>query len=214
MIDISTEMIRELDCPLPLDGHRMLWESGTVAATLQQLKQQSEGAEIICLKRGRVKPDEDEADPVIWPVCAVAAAVAPSCLLLEGQDVVGEHKLICTPFPIDAGGCDCGIDIEVHETERQAIVTVTIDPMQIDYLKFDSIVTPPVTKGMRVFLRGSLPLPVAVSLVLSHMPIAESIWVQERVRSGCDVCVYANKPELLGTHSSEKIPMTRSGGYE
>lgn len=64
---------------------------------------------------------------------------------------MGEHGLICTPFPIDAGGCghDCGIQIEVHELDRQAVVVVRIDPVLLDYLKFDSMVAPPVTAGLQ-----------------------------------------------------------------
>ena len=72
-------------------------------------------------------------------------------------------------------------------------------------------VAPPVSKGMQVLLRGSLPLPVAVSLVLSYAPDAESVWVQERIRSGSDVCVYSRDPDILGTIAHEDFNRDQEG---
>lgn len=208
----TAELIREIQCPLPVEAHPAEWMPGQIADTLQKLRQQCAGAEEVHLNRGPLIPDGD--NPVIWPVCAAAAAIAPTCLQLKGRDVLGEHRLICTPFPIDAGGCDCGIDIEVHEVPKRALAIVTIDPIRFDYLRFDSIVAPPVQKGVQVLLRGSLPLPVAVALVLSYAPDAESVWVQERVRSGPDVCVYSRDPAHLGSFANEEFTEIRRGRNE
>ncbi len=205
----TIELVREIQCPLSLAEHPDEWAPEQIADTLQRLRQQSEGAEVVHLSRGPLILGGD--NPVIWPVCAAAAAIAPTCLQLKGRDVLGEHQLICTPFPIDAGGCDCGIDIEVHELAKRALAVVTIDPVRFDYLRFDSIVAPPVSKGMQVLLRGSLPLPVAVSLVLSYAPDAESVWVQERIRSGSDVCVYSRDPDILGTIAHEDFNRDQEG---
>ncbi len=205
----TTDLTRTIDCPLPLAEHPVDWEPENIAVTLQKLQQQSRGAEVVCLSRDfEVPPD---AEPAVWPMCAAAAAIAPACLQLQGRDVLGEHSLICTPFPIDAGGCDCGIRVEVHEMGKRAVAIVTIDPLYFDYLRFDSIVAPPVGRGMQVFIRGSLPLPLAVSLVLSYAQCAESVWIQERVRSGKNVCVYSKNPEELGRFASEQLTMIGEG---
>ena len=207
-----TESVCDISCPLPIAEHPGEWASEQIAATLQALQQKCGKAEVVHLDCDcSVSVDEN---PVIWPICAAAIAIAPTCLQLKGRDVLGEHQLICTPFPIDAGGCDCGIEIEVHEITKRALAIVTIDPVRFDYLRFDSIVAPPVTKGMQVVLRGSLPLPVAVALALSYAPDAESVWIQERIRSGPEVCVYSRNPEYLGSYANEDFTVIRRGPNE
>lgn len=172
---------------------------------LARLKQRSPGWELL-------KP---EGEAPIWALCTAAVSAAPAALVLKGRDGMGEHGLICTPFPIDAGGCghDCGIQIEVHELDRQAVVVVRIDPVLLDYLKFDSMVAPPVTAGLPVFLRGDLPAPVAVSLALSYADQAESVWVPEELRGGRDVCVFSHRQEELGRASENHFSTGRRGLY-
>ncbi len=208
MNEIAEEFC-EISCPLPITKYPAEWTQEQIAATLQALQQKCRNAEVVHLHCDSITSVNE--NPVIWPMCAAAIAIAPTCLQLKGRDVLGEHQLICTPFPIDAGGCDCGVEIEVHEVTKRALAIVTIDPVRFDYLRFDSIVAPPVTKGMQVILRGSLPLPVAVSLALSYAPDAESIWVQERIRSGPDVCVYSRNPEYLGSFANEDFTVIRRG---
>ncbi len=208
----TTAAVREISFPLPIAKHPTEWTPEQIFATLQKLKQMCSKAEVVHLDCDSNVPNSE--NPIIWPLCAAAIAIAPTCLQLRGRDVLGEHQLICTPFPIDAGGCDCGIEIEVHEVTKRALAIVTIDPVRFDYLRYDSIVAPPVTKGMQVILRGSLPLPVAVALALSYAPDAESVWVQERIRSGPDVCVFSRNPEYLGSFANEDFTVIRRGRNE
>ena len=181
-------------------------DQAALRGALEELKRRSTGAELLY----------PNGEAPLWVQCAAAVAAVPAALILNGRDTMGEHQLICTPFPIDAGGCgyDCGIHIEVHELDQQAVVVVVrIDPVQLDYLKFDSLVTPPVAAGVPVFLRGSLPAPVAVSLALSYADQAESIWVPEDLHGGRDVCVFSRRQDELGCAAENNFSTVRRGIY-
>lgn len=180
-------------------------DSGLLHTSLLSLKSQSADAELL----------RPKGSAPAWVLCAAAIAAAPVALVLKGRDGMGEHELICTPFPIDAGGCspDSGVQIEVHELDQQAVVVVRIDPVQLDYLKFDSLVTPPVAAGVPVFLRGNLPAPVAVSLALSYADQAESVWVPEDLHGGRDVCVFSHRQDELGCIAENHFSTVRRGIY-
>lgn len=181
------------------------WDPGALRARLRSLKDRSAGAELI--RPGGSAPT--------WVLCAAAVAAAPAALVLKGRDGMGEHELICTSFPIDAGGCgyDSGVQIEVHELDQQAMVVVHIDPVQLDLLRFDSLVAPPVAAGLPVFLRGDLPAPVAVSLALSYADQAESVWVPEALSEGRDVCVSSRRQDDLGCITDNHFSTVRRGTY-
>ena len=180
-------------------------DQAALRGALEELKRRSTGAELLY----------PNGEAPLWVQCAAAVAAVPAALILNGRDTMGEHQLICTPFPIDAGGCgyDCGVQIEVHELDQQAVVVVRIDPVRLDYLKFDSLVAPPVAEGLPVFLRGSLPAPVAVSLALSYADQAESVWVPEDLHGGRDVCVFSRRQDELGCAAENHFSTVRRGIY-
>ena len=176
------------------------WARAQVGQGLLWLKGQRAGAELIRLT-GAI-PD--------WLLCAAAAALAPSALCVDAIDRVGLHRLVCTPFPVDAGGSDCGLTVELHEFGDQAMAFVRADLSRFDFLRFDSIVVPPLTPGLRLAVRGPVPAPVAAALTLSYAPEAGSIWMDDG--SGSDVCVVSRRiPYAPGDR--HKIQLERTGQH-
>lgn len=178
------------------------WTRQRVGQGLLQLKRRSAGTELVRLT----------GELPLWLLCASAAALAPAALCLDAADRVGLHRLVCTPFPIDAGGSDCGLSVELQEYGDRALAVVRTDLSRFDFLRFDSIVVPPVTPGVHLTVCGQLPPPVAVSLVVSYAPEAASIWVPDGGEG--DVCVFSRCLEYApGDRAIHKIQPERRGQY-
>lgn len=180
------------------------WTPEQLGQSLMHLERQCAGTELVQL-----------TGPVpTWALCAAAAAIAPSALRLDAEDRIGLHRLICTPFPIDAGGSDCGVDVELHEVAGQALISVRCDPFQFDLLRFDNIVVPPMTAGLRVVFYGVIPPPIAVSMTLSYAPFASSIWVPAGDGAEQDICVVSHTARYAaGDRMTHKIQRERTGQH-
>ena len=180
------------------------WTREQVNSGIEKLVQISAGVELVHLKG--TAPD--------WALCMAAEAMSPSVLQLDANDRVGHHTLICTPFPIDAGGSDTGVEMDVHELGGQALISVRCDPSRFDFLRFDDIVAPPVTPGMRVVLCGRMPVPIAVSLALSYSEKADSIWISSGPGGEYDFCVVSHSAAYRpGDRFYRKIQQERTGQY-
>lgn len=204
-------MIYENATYMELDGAGLFgsappgaWTPERLGQDLMQLERQCGGTELIRLT-GQLPT---------WVLCAVAAVLAPSALCIDAADRVGLHRLICTPFPVDAGGSSCGVDVDVHEVGDQALVSCRCDLSRFDFLRFDDIVVPPVTPGLRVVFYGAIPPPIAVSMTLSYASEASSIWVPAGDSADHDICVVSHTPQYApGDCVTRKIQRERTGQH-
>lgn len=185
-------------------GPSETWTPEHLGQSLMRLERQCSGTELVHL-----------TGPVpTWALCAAAAVIAPSALCLDEADRVGLHRLICTPFPIDAGGSDCGADVDLHEVGDQALISVRCDPLRFDLLRFDNIVVPPMTPGLRAVFYGAIPPPIAVSMTLSYAPFASSIWMPAGDGGEQDVCVASHTAQYAaGDRMTQKIQRERTGQH-
>lgn len=148
----------------------------------------------------------------VWQLCMAAIALYPAVFVVPGYDSLGKHSLICTPCPVDFEERDeeTGIRFEVFECRQQTIVSVYSDPIRLDYLKFDSLVVPPVNRGQTLYVRGDLPHPVIASMALTYSMCMESIWIpnndsEKKENEWEDVCVYSRDGSKLGMHTNKQI---------
>ena len=180
------------------------WTTEWLGQSLMRLKRQCAGTELVHL-----------TGPVpTWALCAAAAVIVPSALCLDAADRIGLNRLICTPFPVDAGGSDCGVDVDLHEVGDQALLSVRCDPSRFDFLRFDDIVVPPMTPGLRAVLFGAISPPVAVSMTLSYAPFASSIWMPAGDGAGWDICVASRSAQhAVGDRMTHKIQRERTGQH-
>ena len=93
-------------------------------------------------------------------------------------------------------------------------VSIRHDPVRFDLLRFDSIVVPPMTPGLRVTFCGSIPPPIAVSMTLSYAACASSIWMPAGGGEEQNVCVVSRSAQYApGDRSAHKIQRERTGQH-